>query len=373
MKLHPLSIEKITICKLDIPLKKPFVISLGPIYAANNIIVTIQTKNGIIGTGECSPFMTINGESQQTCFEVGQYFARGLKGKVATAIEENHMVMNKIIYGNTSIKSAFDIAMYDIAAQEAGLPLYKFIGGRKNKKIITDYTISIGTPEEMAEHAVELKKAGFRIIKVKLGHQGKLDVERIRAIRKAIGNSIAIRIDANQGWNVKEAISTLQSLESFQIQYCEEPIPRWDFMELKKVRRKSPVKIMADESVVDEHDAKRLIALKACDMFNLKLGKSSGIYRALKIIQLAGKAGMEMQVGGFMESRIAMTVNAHLALASDNIKYFDFDTPLMFSSDPVKGGIDYGANGLVTLSESPGIGACIEPGILKGLKKKVVD
>lgn len=372
MKLHPLSIDRVTIYKLDIPLKKPFVISLGPIYAANNIIVTIQTKNGITGTGECSPFMTINGESQQTCFEVGQYLASGLKGKVATALAENHAAMNKIIYGNTSIKSAFDIAMYDIAAQEAGVPLYKFLGGKKNKKIITDYTISIGTPEEMAAHALELKKSGFKIIKVKLGHGGKTDVERIKAIRKAIGKNISLRIDANQGWSVHEAISTLQALEPYRIQYCEEPIPRWDFMELKKVRSQSPVKIMADESVLDEHDAKRLIGLKACDMFNLKLGKSSGIYRALKIIHLAEAAGMEMQVGGFMESRIAMTVNAHLALASSNIRYFDFDTPLMFSSDPVEGGMIYGHTGQISLSETPGIGACVKSSVLAALKNKVV-
>ncbi len=372
MKKDPLAIEKITIYKLDIPLKKPFVISLGPIYNANNIIVIIETTNGMIGTGECSPFMTINGESQQTCFEVGQYLAKGLKGKVADDVKENHAVMDKIIYGNTSIKSAFDIAMYDIAAQSAGLPLYKFLGGKKNKKIITDYTISIGTPDEMAAHALELKKEGFKVIKVKLGKDGKLDVERMKAIRSAIGKRVALRIDANQGWGVQEAINALRGMKDLEIQYCEEPIPRWAFTELKEVRKKSPVKIMADESCFDEHDAKRLIGMKACDMFNLKLGKSSGLYRALKIIRLAEEAGMEMQVGGFMESRIAMTVNAHLALASRNIKYYDFDTPLMFQSDPVEGGMVYGANGEITISEAPGIGATVKADELKLMKKKVV-
>ncbi len=372
MKKEPLSIEKITIYKLDIPLKKPFIISLGPIYNANNLIVTIETSNGIVGTGECSPFMTINGESQQTCFEVGQYLAKGLKGKLATDIEGNHDAMDKIIYGNASIKSAFDIAMYDIAAQAAGEPLYRFLGGKKNKKIVTDYTISIGTPDEMAAHALELKQDGFKVIKVKLGKDGKLDVERMKAIRGAIGKRIALRIDANQGWEVQEAIQALRGMKDLDIQYCEEPIARWAFMELKEVRKKSPVKIMADESCFDEHDAKRLIDMKACDMFNLKLGKSSGIFRAMKIIRMAEAAGMEMQVGGFMESRIAMTVNAHLSLASRNIKYYDFDTPLMFQSDPVEGGMVYGANGEITISDAPGIGASIKAGELKLMKKKVV-
>ena len=104
----------------------------------------------------------------------------------------------------------------------------------------------------------------------------KTDVARIKAIRKAIGKKIPLRIDANQGWNVKTAIKTLQALKDYNIQFCEEPIPRWNFMKLKKVKKKSPIPIMADESCCDHHDAQRLIQLGACDMFNLKLGKSGG-------------------------------------------------------------------------------------------------
>ena len=113
------------------------------------------------------------------------------------------------------------------------------------------------------------------------------------------------------------------------------------FYEFKKVKKKSPIPVMADESCCDHHDAKRLIQLNACDMFNLKLGKSSGLLKAKKIIALAEKENMKMQVGGFMESKIAMTANAHLALTSKNILYCDFDTPLMFAEDPVTGGIIY--------------------------------
>lgn len=365
-------IKQISIYKLSIPLKKPFVISLGPIYNADNIVVTIKTVGGLTGTGECSPFMTINGESQATCFEVGQYLAQGLKGKDATAIEDNHAIMDKIIYANTSIKSAFDMAMYDIASQQAGQPLYKFLEGKKNKKIITDYTISLGDADEMAQHAAELKKSGFQIIKVKLGGKPEEDIERMNAIRKAVGKKIKLRIDANQGWNPEDAATALKGMAALDIQYCEEPIPRWAWTELKKLRKKSPVPIMADESCIDEHDAKRLIESGSCDKFNLKLGKSSGIFRARKIIRLAEKAGMEMQVGGFMESRIGMTANAHLALSSPNIKYFDFDTPLMFTKDFVSGGIQYKTDGEITLPTGAGLGASVDSKILKKLPEVVI-
>lgn len=364
------SIKKISIYKFSIPLKKPFVISLGPIFNADNIIVTIETANGITGTGECSPFMTINGESQATCFEVGRYLAKGLIGSDATDIEGNHDIMDKIIYGNSSIKSAFDIAMYDIASQNKEVPLYKFLGGRM-KKVVTDYTISIDEPAAMAEHALALKQSGFKIIKVKLGGHPLTDIERIRVIRNTVGNGIALRIDANQGWKLDDAIIALKGMAKFNIQYCEEPIPRWDWMNMKLLKKKSPIKIMADESCFDEHDAKKLIEIKACDMFNLKLGKSAGIFKALRIIRLAEKAGMEMQVGGFMESGIAMTANYHLALSSGNICYYDFDTPMMFTENPVTGGIQYRKNGTVTLEKSTGLGAYIDKKRLKKFQSEV--
>ncbi|MGH2649101.1 MAG: dipeptide epimerase, partial [Ginsengibacter sp.] len=295
-----LQITQIELYKLVIPLKEPFVISLGTIYNAENIIVVIRTGNGIRGFGECSPFMTINGENQSTCFLVGEMLAKKLKGQNALNIEGCMNLMDKTIYANSSIKSAFDIALYDIAAQYAGIPLYKFLGGRQHKKLTTDYTISIGTPEKMANDALKIKESGYRVIKVKLGENKEIDVERIKAIRKAIGKKIPLRIDANQGWDVKTAIKVLDALKNYNIQFCEEPIPRWDFMNLKKVREKSSIPVMADESCCDHHDAKRLIQLAACDMFNLKLGKSSGLFKAKRIIALAEKENMKMQVGGFM-------------------------------------------------------------------------
>jgi L-alanine-DL-glutamate epimerase-like enolase superfamily enzyme len=280
--------------------------------------------------------------------------------------------MDKIIYASSSIKSAFDMALYDIAAQHAAVPLYKFLGGKNNKILATDMTVSIGDPQKMAADAVKFKEQGFPAIKVKLGESKKKDVERIAAIRKAIGKDIPLRIDANQGWKVQTAIATLNALEEFNIQHCEEPIARWNFMKLKKVRKNSPIPIMADESCGDHHDAKRLIDLEACDMLNIKLGKSGGIYNALKIISLAEKAKMDLQVGAFMESRLGMTAFAHLALCSDHIIHCDFDTPLMFTEDPVSAGIVYEKNGVVKVPESVGLGAWIEQSYLDKLEKVII-
>ncbi|MBK7553786.1 MAG: dipeptide epimerase [Flavobacteriales bacterium] len=355
----PEQIERIELHRMRIPLKVPFVTSLGPNNEADNVVVVITARNGMVGYGECSPFWTINGETAETCLAVGSHLSKALMGHDPVDMEGAHALMDRLIFANNSIKSAFDIALHDIAAQLAGLSLAHHLGGVHNPGLLTDYTVSIGVPEKMATDAVDIVRNGFTVIKVKLGGDGDLDIERIKAIRDVIGQKIPLRIDANQGWDPETAIRVLNALGNFNIQHCEEPIPRWQFMEMRRVKAASPIPIMADESCSDHHDAERLIAMGACQRFNIKLGKSGGLFKARKIIALAEAAGMEVQVGGFLESRLAFTASAHLALTSKAVKYCDMDTPLMFTADPVEGGIRFGPKGELNVPTEPGLGARI--------------
>lgn len=369
MALHITSIE---LYQLRIPLKQPFIISLGPQYDADNLLVVIRTNEGIGGWGECSPYMSINGESIDTCYIVGQYLAQVLKGMDPTNIAACTEAMNRLITRNESIKSAFDMALYDIAAQASNMPLYKYLVGSKNKTISTDMTVGLGSAEKMAAEALEYKNAGFPSIKVKLGTNTQDDVARVQSIRTAIGNTLPLRIDANQGWSVETAIATLKALEPYDIEHCEEPIARWDYMRLPEVRKASSIKIMSDESCFDQHDAARLAQLQACDYFNIKLGKSGGIYNALQIVDVAAAHGIKLQVGSFMESRLAMTALVHFAYSSDLIVHYDIDTPLMLSKDPVVGGMQYKANGVIEIDDTPGIGATVDEAFLKECTQVVV-
>lgn len=359
-------ITRFELFPLRIPLKAPFVTSLGALSEVESVVLRATTDDGLVGSGECNPFWSINGETQETCLAVGKHLAKSLIGHEPSDIEGAHRIMDRLIFGNNSIKSAFDIALHDIAAQASGMPLYKFLGGTENRQLITDYTVSLGSPEKMAKDAKEIVRNGFTVIKVKLGGGAEEDTARIRAIREAIGNTIPLRIDANQGWTPEVAIHVLNALAPFNIQHCEEPIPRWQFMEMCHVRKASPIPIMADESCCDHRDAERLIALDACQRFNIKLGKSGGLFKAMKIIALAEKAGMEVQIGGFLESRLAWTAAAHLALTSPAVRFCDMDTPLMFTADPVVSGIVYGPGGAITIPNAPGLGATITTAFLEG-------
>jgi L-alanine-DL-glutamate epimerase-like enolase superfamily enzyme len=279
--------------------------------------------------------------------------------------------MDQIIYGNACIKSAFDIALHDLASQAENIPLYKFLGGEASRTLFTDFTVSIGPVGEMAAEAKRIAGLGFPVIKVKLGGSANDDIDRIVSIREKIGMNIPLRIDANQGWNLQSAKEILQRLASMNIQHCEEPLPRSQFLSLPELRKNSPIPIMADESVCSPADAERLIKIGACQMFNIKVSKSGGLFNARKILKLATDNNIGIQVGGFLESRLGFTAAAHLALSEKKISHIDFDTPMMFTHDPVTGGIIYGVGGKIDLPDKPGLGAIPDPDFLESLEKRV--
>ncbi|MEN8202453.1 MAG: dipeptide epimerase [Bacteroidota bacterium] len=367
------SVTKVEVIKLNIAYKEPFVISLGVIPEATNVVIRIHTDSGLTGTGECAPFVFIVGETQETVYEQSKKVGKLLINKDPFAIEERLNEIDRAVKGNYTMKSAFDMALYDLASQKADMPLYQLLGGSNTREIFTDMTISIGAPEKVARDALEFKNAGFPAIKVKLGTTMREDVARIKAIRESIGSDYPLRIDANQGWDTITAIQTLKALEPYHIEHCEEPIPHWNNRELVKVRENSPIPIMADESLFNHHDAFRLATMGACDYFNIKFSKSGGINNALKIVAIAESAGIKCQVGCMSESRYALTALMHLILARDAIVHYDMDSSLMLDADPVTGGIEYRGSGKWELGDEPGIGAGFDEAYLETMESVTIS
>ena len=357
-------IKAISIYLGIIPLNTTFSTSLGSRDTTRNIFVKIESDQGLVGWGECCPYAPINGETPETCMIIGKMLAENLIGFDPTSLDDIMTKMYRTIYGNTSIKSALDIACHDLKAKALGIPLYEMLGGSVQKNLITDYTISVGPVQQMVTKAIEAKSAGYTALKIKLGKSGPIDIERIKAIREAIGYDIDLRIDANQGWKIKEAINTLTAIAPYNIQYCEEPTNRRNSFKLKKITNNSPIKIMADESLLDHYDARMLIKTNQCDYFNLKLGKSSGLLKARKILQEAEEANIDCQIGGFLESKLVFTANCHLAHSSSQVKYFDFDSPLFMKFNPIIGGMTYKENGLIELPKAPGLGLSVDQDFL---------
>jgi L-Ala-D/L-Glu epimerase len=359
------------IYKYSIPMH-PFTIATGTMHSAQNTFLRVHTDTGLYGVGECSAFPMIAGETQATCFEMGKAFADIWKGKSPLNMEERMNELHAFTAFNATIKSAFDMALHDIAAKTAQLPLYQYLGGTKKKALETDITVGIGSAEAMAQQASAFVKQGFRIIKIKLGKEPREDVERVKQIRQLAGNGIQLRVDANQGWSFEDAVYALQHLAAYNIEFCEQPMRHWNDHQLPALRKLSPIKIMADESVFDHHDAERLINNNACDSVNIKFAKSGGILEAIKINQVCERKNIPCMMGGMLESRLALTAFAHFATAFDNIRFYDMDTCMLgHKVDPVTNGATYSGY-YVELPDAIGIGADVEENFLSTLEKITV-
>jgi L-alanine-DL-glutamate epimerase-like enolase superfamily enzyme len=313
----------------------------------------------------------IAGETQNTCFEIAKDFAAAWKGKNPLEIEARMNNLHDYIAFNGTVKSAFDMALFDLAAKQQNKPLYQYLGGSK-RVMETDLTIGIDEPSKMAQTAISFKEKGVRIIKIKLGKDGKQDVERVKSIRLAVGEEIILRIDANQGWDYHTAVESLQAMEEYNVQFCEQPMRHWNDRHLPALKKASPIPIMADESVFNHHDAQRLIDADACSYINIKFAKSGGMLEAAKINAVAEKHNIPCMMGGMLESRIALSAFAHFATSNDNIHFYDMDTCMLgHKTDPVTGGVRY--NGFfIEIPDLPGIGADADESFLKNCEMVVI-
>ena len=227
-------------------------------------------------------------------------------------------------------------------------------------------------PQQMAEQAKAFVEKGAEILKIKVGKNAELDIEAIRLITESVGHKIKLRIDANQGWSYDDAVHVLTAFKNYNIELCEQPMHKHHDHLLPSLKKISPVKIMADESVFDHYDAMRLIEAGACDYVNIKFSKSGGILEAIKINAVCEEHNIPCMMGGMLESRIALSAFAHFALAHDNIIFYDMDTCMLgHKLDPVVGGIKY--NGFIPdIPDEPGIGADADNDYLQRLEKIVI-
>jgi L-alanine-DL-glutamate epimerase-like enolase superfamily enzyme len=359
-----MKIQSIQIAKLTIPYHQPLKVAIGQIVGAENVVIKITTDSGLIGWGEASPCAYIVGDTQHTNYQTAQQLAQLILGKDPLAIEARMTEINGFIVHESSIRSAFDMALHDIAARAANMPLYQFLGGER-RELRTDYTIGLqATVEQTVQQAQDILDQGFDAIKMKVGRQGLADVEHVQAVRELAGPDIAIKIDSNQGWDYATAVANINAMAPLNLQYSEQPLAAWDYDNIARLRDKVPLPICADESVFDHRDALKLVRQGAADYLNIKLGKSGGIHTALKINAIAEAAGCKCMIGCFGESRLALSAAAHLAMAKPNIFFLDLDSSLFFKADPVVGGIrfDEKVGGLIHLDDAPGLGASFDEG-----------
>lgn len=352
-----MKITKIRLGRISVPLRVPFKTALRRVDSVEDIIVEIHTDEGAIGYGEAPPTGVITGDTAEAIIDaIRGHIAPVLMGRDVDDFEDVIKLVQSAVVHNTSAKAAVDMALYDLYGQSCRLPVHRLLGSAR-RKITTDITVSVNDPEEMARDALDAVKRGYDTIKVKVGIDPTLDVDRLAAIRQAIGPDLHLRIDANQAWTPKEAIRILNRMEEkgLAIELVEQPVKALDIEGLRAVTAESPIPVLADEAVFSPADALRIMQLHAADMINIKLMKCGGLYPAQQIIAAAEVYGVECMLGCMLEAKVSVNAAVELACAKKAITRIDLEGPVLCSEDPVIGGAVFEEKD-ITVSDEPGMG-----------------
>jgi o-succinylbenzoate synthase len=352
-----MKITKVRLGRISVPLRTPFKTALRSVSSVEDVIVEIHTDCGAVGYGEAPPTGAITGDTTGAIIgAIQDHIGKSIIGRDVDEFEDLLQIVQKCIVGNSSAKAAVDMALWDLYGQLYNIPVYKLLGGAK-KQIITDITISVNDPDIMVKDALTALDRGYDCLKMKVGVNPKLDVERLSAVRNAVGKDVVIRIDANQAWQPKEAVRILNKMQEqgLDIELVEQPVKAHDFEGLKYVTDRSYVPVLADEAVFSPEDAMTIMKMGAADLVNIKLMKCGGIYNALKIASAAEVFGVECMIGCMLEAKISVNAAIHLACAKNIITKVDLDGPVLCSEDPILGGAVFNEK-LITVSNEPGLG-----------------
>jgi L-alanine-DL-glutamate epimerase-like enolase superfamily enzyme len=341
------------------PLRAPFKIALGETDRIETVIVRVTACGGLIGFGEASAYAPVTGEDSESALAFLRNVAPLLVGRDAADISGIHAAMDAASIGRSAAKAGVDIAVYDILAKRAQLPLYRFLGG-SDPCVRTDMTVGLADTAVMVERAARHVREGFRTLKIKAGIDPAKDVEHLLAIREAVGPEAELRIDANQGWDAKSALWVLERLEGARVAEVEQPLPHWDLGGMRFLRERIGQQLMLDESVHTPHDAMRAAMAGAGDLVNIKLMKSGGIYPALKINAVAEAAGMACMVGCMSETRVSISAGAHMAAALPNIVLADLDSWMEIAESGCASGGFTREGDVLTLADAPGLGVAVD-------------
>jgi muconate cycloisomerase len=290
-----------------------------------------------------------------------------VKGCTPGEIVELHARMDHSIKGYPYAKAAVELAAYDLAGRQAGLPVHRLIGGAVRRNIPVTHSIGLLAAEEAEREVAQVAKEGIRTIKIKVGVDPDRDVAMVRRIRKTVGPSLALCVDANQGYrSAGEAIRTLRRMEAFDLIYFEQPVE--GIARLAEVARAIDVPVMADESAWNAHDVIEIIEKRAAQIVSIYTTKSGGLYGAMEVAAVARTAGIICNVNGSVETGIGNLANLQLAAAAPAVVLscvVPVSTPAEMQSGQV-GGIYYKddlikepmrlVEGAIELPGGPGMG-----------------
>ena len=353
--MRTLVIENLEIKPLNVELTDSFVISQGSVHTVQSLLVILTLDNGIKGYGEITPFPELSGEDLEACTEKFNMISPDIVGLSLNNIRSIALQLNEALPASPSVRCGIEISLLDALTRSLETPLWSYFGGLNREILQTDITIPILSIERSIELAEKWYNKDFRTLKIKVGSDHDKEIELITKINTEF-NGLKFIIDANQAFDENQALEFTRELlaKNCDVILLEQPLHRYDYIGMGRLKKLLKVPIAADESVFSKQELQKVLQYNSADVVNLKIMKT-GVFNCLDIASTALSHGLDLMIGGMVETRIAMGCSVSIAMGYAPIKYIDLDTPLLMASDPVLGGYSYCGPDIMHW-ESPGLG-----------------
>lgn len=299
-----------------LPFAQSFNTAHGVMAMREGAILTVTTDTGLRGIGEMAPFPAFGGETLvEACEALAEGIPRLRESPLDTALQViQHMP--------PSVACGLEMALLDIQSKRDGYDIGMLLSDGPFRDVIpVNAVISAQSVEDVFVSALSAKQRGFSCVKLKVGSTKNFseDIERIAAVRSALGPDIHLRLDANEAWTLTEAKALLSQCVSYRIQYVEQPLSRHDLSGMQQLRRMISIPVAADEAIHNLESARRIMRFGAADILIIKPQLAGGLYTSRQIINEATQRGLQCVITTTIESGISLAAALHLAAASPEI------------------------------------------------------
>ncbi|MBN1667714.1 MAG: dipeptide epimerase [Anaerolineales bacterium] len=352
-----MQIVRTEVTPLTLPLKQPVRMTGMPVIESIEVVfVRLETRDGHNAWGCALAHPTLNGQDPGQVLKACQKAADMAPDLHPLQIEFSIAQLAPLLKDTPAALCAYDLAFHDLLGLAAGMPLYRLLGGYQHK-IQTSATVTLADVVESVEMAQMLARRGFRMLKIKGGQDPDLDVQRIRAIHRALPE-LVLRLDADGGYTVEQALGVARAIGD-RIEMLEQPTPAGDLIGLREVTRNSPVPVLADQSAAGPESALQIASHHYAGGLSIKVAACGGLRCARQIDSIARAAGLKLMVSCLLEPALMIAAGLHFALSSSNVRYGDLDGHLFLDQDPTIPGFVL-RDGWLEASPVPGLGCRVE-------------
>jgi L-alanine-DL-glutamate epimerase-like enolase superfamily enzyme len=351
-----MQIARCEITPVELKLRLPVKMAGQPeITHITAIFIRIETKDGRNAWGCAVAHPQLTGEDPERALQVCLNCADIVPDLHPFNIEYSLAKLAPIAGDSCAAVCAFDLAFYDLLGLAADMPLYRLLGGYRNR-MQTSVTIPITPMDDSVEIALARARTGFRMLKIKGGQDPEEDVARVRAIHRALPNH-TLRLDADGGYTVQQALEVARALKN-ELEMLEQPTPQDDLHSLKNVTRNSPVPVLADQSVKGPASALQLAIQGIVNGISVKVATCGGLHCSRQVDAIARAAHIATMVSCVIEPALMIAAGLSLALSSPNVRYGDLDGHLDLIDDPTDIGFQF-QDGCLIASDIPGLGCTV--------------